>query len=321
MASVIICIHGLGNKPPNDLLKKWWLAALKEGLHRDFGRVELPRFEMVYWADILHDKPLNPDEKDTASKYYLDEVYTKSLNRRAEETSSTHLAINDFLGHQLQRILLNDDMSLNYSYITDSIIKKYFADLEAYYDEAIVEGVTENAKVAIRQRLLQKLKKYRNFDIMLIAHSMGSIVAFDVLKFLSPNIKIHTLITIGSPLGLPIVLSQIANEFKTRNNGTFQFKSPSNITNAWFNFSDINDKVAFKYKLNDVFKPNQHEVQPIDFLVYNDYQMNGIANPHKSYGYLRTPQFSRVLKSFIAAEKLSIFQRMLRIISKLFKKN
>ena len=43
---------------------------------------------------------------------------------------------------------------------------------------------------------------------MLIAHSMGSIIGFDVLTFLATDIKINTFITIGSPLGLPVIIKQ-----------------------------------------------------------------------------------------------------------------
>jgi hypothetical protein len=319
MPSVIICIHGLGNKPPKDLLKKWWQESLLEGLHRIDAKIKLPKFEMVYWADILHTEPLNPQEKNPESPAFLDEKYMKSENIPSFESHEKRAAVLDFLGHQLQRIFLNDDYSLNYSSIADSILKKYFTDLDAYYDEAVIPGVTSNVKNAIRMRLIQVLLKYKKYDIMLVSHSMGTIVAFDVLKYLVPEIKIHTFITIGSPLGNPVVLSQIAKEKRQITNEPCQFITPENISHAWFNMSDILDKVAFKYKLNDVFKPNKHRVQPIDFLVTNDYQMNGEPNPHKSYGYLRTQQMSSVVKSFIAAEKITVFERIERWIIQFFK--
>ena len=32
MKKIIIGVHGLGNKPPADVLEKWWAASIQEGL-------------------------------------------------------------------------------------------------------------------------------------------------------------------------------------------------------------------------------------------------------------------------------------------------
>jgi len=59
MRKVIIGIHGLGNKPPKYLLQRWWKDAMIEGLNSSDIQQSLPKFELVYWADILYEKPLN----------------------------------------------------------------------------------------------------------------------------------------------------------------------------------------------------------------------------------------------------------------------
>ena len=41
----------------------------------------------------------------------------------------------------------------------------------------------------------------------------------------------------------------------------------------------------------------------------NNYELNDKRNPHKSYGYLRTPEFSKVLYEFIKSEKLTLKQK------------
>ena len=53
------------------------LKAMIEGLKKNKFKTDLPKHEMVYWADILYDKPLNQFEKDKESPYYLDEIYAK----------------------------------------------------------------------------------------------------------------------------------------------------------------------------------------------------------------------------------------------------
>ncbi len=313
MANVIIEIHGLGNKPPKNLLERWWERAMIEGLKSNNYKVNLPKHEMVYWADILHDKPLNQYEKDADSPYYLDEIYVRRPKLFVSEKHDTRKKVVSFVNRQLNRFFLNEDFSLNYSFITDAILSNYFQDLQTYYQEdtASEEESASKTKETIRLRLLTILEKYKGDDIMLIAHSMGSIIAFDVLRFLASHIPIHTLVTIGSPLGLPIVVSKIAEEQRIRENGETLLATPPNIK-CWHNFADILDKVALNYELADDFKENIHGVKPIDYLIENNYQINEIANPHKSYGYLRTPEFAKILNEFILSEKLTLQQKLNR---------
>ena len=71
MKKVIIAIHGLGNKPPKNQLQEWGGMAIWEGLDLFGGKVRLPEFELVYWADLLYDKPKTEAEKDKESPYFL----------------------------------------------------------------------------------------------------------------------------------------------------------------------------------------------------------------------------------------------------------
>lgn len=321
MANVIIQIHGLGNKPPKDLLERWWERAMIEGLKNNKYKTDLPKHEMVYWADILYEKPLNQFEKDKESPYYLDEIYAKPVKELPKENHDTRKKIIGFLNRQLNRIFLNEDFTLNYSFLSDAILNKYFRDLESYYKEErkIDAGSSAKTKDLIRNRLLEVLEKYKNDNIMLIAHSMGSIIAFDVLTFLANHIKINTLLTIGSPLGLPIVVGKIAAEQRQKLNGQSFMTTPPSVLKNWYNFSDILDKVALNYQLSDDFSENKFGVKPVDFLVTNNYLINGVANPHKSYGYLRTPEFAEILNEFILSERLTLKEKLTRRTHKYIK--
>lgn len=314
MANVIIGIHGLGNKVSKEALGKWWKQSMIEGLTNSNLKTGLPKFELVYWADVMYGYTLSETETNPASPYYLEEKYVEAPKTFLVEDHGTRKKVIDFLTRQMHKIFLNEDFSLNYSFISDSIVSKYFRDLEIYYSEDIgLENTPKiKAKDQIRQRLLKTLEKYKDDNIMLICHSMGSIVAFDVLTFLAPRLKIDTFITMGSPLGLPIVISKIAAEQKKRLNHKSHLETPPGIVKNWYNFSDIMDKVAFDYSLSDDFSGNRYGVKPIDFLVVNNYEINGVRNPHKSYGYLRTPEFSKVLNDFILSEKVSLKDKVVR---------
>lgn len=321
MKKVVIGVHGLGNKPPKYLLEKWWKDAIEEGFGNNDAKNDLPKFELVYWADILYDKPLDKWEKDIKSPYYLDEPYKKSPKSTVAKDNSFQQDLNDFLSTQLNRIFLNEDKSLNYGFITDFILHNFFKDLEAYYAEKCKDedDVTCKAKDLIRTRLIEAINKYKGYEIMIIAHSMGSIVAFDVLTFLLPETTIRTLVTVGSPLGLPFVVSKIASEYKKHPNGHSYMATPPGVIGNWFNLADIHDKVALNYKLNDDFVSNSHGVAPIDLMIVNDYEINNRKNPHKSFGYLRTPEMSKILYDFINIKKRSFGNRLVTLLEQLNK--
>ncbi|HJN05585.1 MAG TPA: hypothetical protein QF480_03115 [Bacteroidales bacterium] len=316
MANVIIGIHGLGNKPPKKTLEKWWKLAMIEGLQTYNYHSTLPKFELVYWADIMYEELQSVAEKDEGSPLFLKEKYVVAPGDFPIENHNTRKKIVDFLGKQLNSIFLNKDLSLNYSFIADAIVSKFFKDLEIYYTEDCPDDDDRLCKAQdlIKNRLIQVLKKYKSDRIMLISHSMGSIVAFDVLSFHALNTPVHTFITTGSPLGLPVVISKIAAEKKQKLPDENTMLTPPNVTKNWYNFSDILDRVAFNYKLTDDFMENKYRVIPIDFLVVNNYEINGKRNPHKSYGYLRTPEFSNILNDFIQTEKLTLKQKVFRSI-------
>ncbi|MCF8381192.1 MAG: lipase family protein [Bacteroidales bacterium] len=312
MRKVIIGIHGLGNKPPKYLLNKWWKDAILEGLEIQDISKKLPRFEMVYWADILYDKPLNALIRDIKDPLFMDEPYIKGAPDFITEDHSIRKKVVDFISEQMNKIFLNADKSLNYSFITDFIVHKYFKDLEAYYTAECNDENNEvcKAREIIRKRIATTIRKYKKYKIMIIAHSMGSIIAIDVLNFLIKDVNIDTLVTIGSPLGFPVVVSKIAAEQKEKWNGKTSISTPPGIINKWYNLADIMDKVALNYKLADDFAENSIGVGPQDILVLNNYEINGHKNPHKSYGYLRTPEFSRILSEFIGGREMNMAQRV-----------
>ena len=311
MAKVIIGIHGLGNKPRKEILQEWWKKAMLEGLKRTAQDFEFPQFEMVYWADILHEKPLDENIKDKKHPLYLDEIYVPSSNKKQKANHDIRKKILDWYDEAADKIFLNDDMTINYSYIPDTIVHNYFKDLEAYYLNNTISsnGEVIYARDEIRNRVANVLKKYKNHDIFLIAHSMGSIVAFDILTFSMPRLKINTFATIGSPLGIPFVRSRIAMEQEIVLHEDRKLKTPKGV-HKWYNFSDLEDVVAINYSLKDDFDENRKGVKAVDFIVDNDYEINKIKNPHKSYGYLRTPEFSKILSEFILQKERRFIQKV-----------
>lgn len=201
------------------------------------------------------------------------------------------------------KIFLKKNYHLRYAFVSQKLIHKYFFELEVYFegDSDFQSDFNYQVKQEIIRRLSETLNKHKNNKIMLIAHSMGSIVAFDVLSFVAQQSRVDTLVTMGAPLGAPFVMSRIAAHSKSTY-GQIKLQTPEAVQKHWYNFSDIRDKIALDYKLADDFAPNSKGVKVVDKLVTNNYVMDGVANPHKSFGYLRVPEFTKVLVNFISGK-------------------
>ena len=131
---------------------------------------------------------------------------------------------------------------------------------------------------------------------MLIAHSMGSIIAYDVLRDLGrsdPEFTVEQFVTIGSPLGLEPVKARAHIE-------GIASEVPRVVSEKWVNYADPADVVAVETNLRGDFGPNGRGVQVEDHLVSTDYMaLDRERKPHKSYGYLRTPELSEQIREFL----------------------
>jgi hypothetical protein len=301
MDKIIIGIHGLGNKPPKDLLHKWWEQSIAEGL-KYIGRPKQKfNFDLVYWADTLHPVPLNPDETDEDSDLYLSERYTPADNGNANKPAGFKKKLINFFNRQRAKILFSKNVHVNFPSFTDLIIKHFFKDLDIYLTKKCVDENKSDflAKDIIRDRITSAIKLHKKKDILLIAHSMGTIVTYEALIQSEEEIEVDSLITIGSPLGVPFIFSKLNNETSVAPDDNKKLRTPENIFTGWENLADIDDKLAQSADLRELFAPNSHNVSPSMILVDNDYQNEGIENPHKSYGYLRTPELAYIIDDFL----------------------
>jgi pimeloyl-ACP methyl ester carboxylesterase len=152
------------------------------------------------------------------------------------------------------------------------------------------------AREAVQERLRGKLRSAQaaGRPILLIAHSMGSIIAYDVLAAAGrtlPGLRIAHFVTAGSPLGLSPVKEILAAPLRV----------PECVA-RWTNLADPRDHVArWDTRLSSDFRENSAGSAISDHLVINGYvSPSGKPNPHKIYGYLRTPEMSELIASFAA---------------------
>lgn len=280
--SIIIGIHGLENKPPLDEKTRWWRSAIVEGLRRNCSyEDEKIEFDFVYWADLRYDQPLIDDENH--EPYYADAGIGPFPEHNSEASKS------------IKSVLSSVYESLNWlqsrtgvTPIDDAILKVRFDDLWHYHSE-------RSFAREVRQRLRARIEAAGDRPILLVAHSMGSIVAYDVLRRLereAPAIRIDHFVTLGSPLGLAEVKLKVAEEHGA-------VRVPDNV-GRWSNLTDPRDVAAVAGRLAEDYAPNGRGVGVRDGAVTNSYRrLDGRTNYHKSYGYLRTPEFSEIVREFV----------------------
>ena len=302
MSKVIIGIHGLANKPARAEHRDGWVKSMLEGLSANQSLLAPPPcvldancFADVYWADLMYSAPTSAEPyipaKPGALRVYKDRFLD---DLRAD--------LQGELGWGVDRV----KSTLGLDRVADAVLAIKLKDLAFYYDNARTiagrDGAHRVARDVLQDELIAVIKAHRGADIMLLGHSMGSIIAYDVLRRLGredASLRVNHLVTLGSPLGLPHVKLRAAESFAAGKYGDAALRTPTIVAKSWVNFADPKDPVAFDTNLDDDFGPNAGGVRVRDVKILNDYESGGVFNHHKIYGYLRAPEFSRHLNDFL----------------------
>lgn len=306
---IIIGIHGLKNKPPKKYLAKWWKEAIINGFKQNGYKIKQFKFRFVYWADLNYETPEEPVQPEIEGNNFLEDDEISEVEKKIRKQ------LRKTIEFGLDMLFLKGDKIIGLDKIADIAIRKNFTDLDIYYRGECITKPGIIAKKAYRERLLKMLKKYKNCEIMLLAHSMGSIIAYDTLMEFDSKVNVSQLVTIGSPLGLPVIIKRILTE----QGKNFQRKElpavPEAIEKSWDNLSDLKDSITLIYNLKKEFTPSSKGVEIVDTVVSNKYSFEGKSNHHKIYGYLQTPEFSEIAYQFLTEEP-----KMQKIIMGFFKK-
>jgi hypothetical protein len=300
----IIFIHGRSQKPERKILQKLWFDATRFGIERDFGDVGTKNFdkvkkEFVYYGDLSNDFLEQPDE-DPTSRFSALEVL-KSYAKK-DYNKKTYLKVSDGGG-------LSDEAARMFSGIlgtlgvADYLITKVAPDMAEYWSPEAYFGSD------VRSRMTRVLKNaLRSGDeIMIIAHSLGTMVTYDNLwKFshygeyrheFGDSKKVHTLVTLGSPLGDENVKAHLKG---SKSQGLKRY--PTNLQN-WINFAAVDDYIShdasLKNDYREMIKFKLLDNPIVDKKIYNLNVREGSANPHSSIGYLIHPELSELVYEWL----------------------
>lgn len=284
----VVYIHGIGNKPEASILKCQWDRAL-------FGAEMGDRTRLAYWVDrerypsaeeatcgdgerLRPPEPEWPDivgasvrseRKDTA----LRPAEQRTLDAIADKMLASNAAPKT--GDKRAKVLPFKPVR---AIVTRLITRLFLHDVRDFlFDEQRRARMEET----FRSRLLAG-----GGPFIVVAHSQGSMVAYNVLRALkADDADVRLFLTIGSPLGMDEVqdvLKDIGGPLRV----------PDCVA-RWVNVAEPLDPVALDPELKSEYARNGRGVHVEDVQVRNaDWQ----TNPHSSTGYLATDAVRTVVR-------------------------
>jgi hypothetical protein len=179
--------------------------------------------------------------------------------------------------------VLGDRLPFLIPHIATGRLQLHLRDLRRYLSDD--NGIGEHARQMLKMRLRAATQADR--PILLIAHSMGSVIAYDSLWQMSreqrDDVCIDRFLTMGSPLGQTYMQKRIHGHAEK---GADRY--PTNIR-RWTNLAAIGDLTAIDPVLANDFSEmvDQGLVEELrDMEVRNYFRLDGAINTHAEYGYL-----------------------------------
>lgn len=234
---MIIYVHGMGQHARAE--KGQWDRALG---------VDPAGAEMAFYSDILH-----PGE--------------------------TPLSFSDPLRSEM---LINADRIHRQQMISDPFNRTLLRYVTmVFIDDVYAYFYKDEQRKAIHNRLIFLLDLHTatpdKEPLIVIGHSLGSIVAYEVLaEHIYP---VDKLITLGAPLGIEAVKSELRKHHGER------LKVPGGVK-EWLNFADRFDVVAIDNTLRDDYRGTGL----VDIEVVNPNRLEKNQGAHSGVGYLSTDE-------------------------------
>jgi hypothetical protein len=296
----IIYVPGKNPKPPSGPHREMLWSTLLEGVRRVDPKISLEltnhadNFKLIAWNYLYYkDRHNDANEKKWIEALIQKQKPTKRDIREAKAWK-----------HKLDKVLYKaiDQLPSLVQFLPPTA-KLTAEELERYFknEDKIASLVREQLKQELRP-LLENGDK-----ILLIGHSLGSVISYDTLWALSqlehlPG-KIDLFLTIGSPLGMNYVQNRLlGNNYKDH-----QKKYPSNIRN-WVNISAVGDITPLDRNLAEDYKgmlkpENTQSITDHSKGIYNFFRNDEGLNFHRSYGYLVNPAVGHVIADWWTAHE------------------
>lgn len=275
---LIVYVPGLKPKPPAELHQRELIRCLAEGIRRidaDVADDIASAFHLVSWTYDFYGehRDINLDLND------IETILSK------EGASEEDIEAVTSLGRRFMRWVFRmaDYLPFLIPHFATEEIEIHLRDFHTYLRNN--NGVSEEARQKLKTVLMAAAGAGR--PILLLGHSMGSVIAYESLWQLSretnSDLMIDLLVTTGSPLGQSIVQRHLMGSHRKG-----EERYPANIK-KWTNIAAVGELTAIDTNLKNDFSA-MIELGLIDDIndrdSFNYYYMNGVLNVHAEYGYL-----------------------------------
>ncbi len=284
-AKTVLYIHGIGNKPTQEVLRCQWDKAL-------FGRGMGERTRLAYWVNRERyptPEPGSCSDRDQGPTLNQAEQRVLSAlgvapSRDDLDRLATTLADSPAEAAMLQNMLqeLNAGAAKSSGPGAKGLFDKINEMLLKLISAALLQDVHDfffdkQRREQMERSLLDRLESGGG-PFVIVAHSQGSMIAYEVLRKLDPaKYDVALFVTIGSPLGLPSVRSMFKQSIKKK-----KLPFPPCVRH-WYNVADRRDPVALDGNLSDdIENPGQR----FSNLQGSDVNTDSPRNPHSGSGYL-----------------------------------
>lgn len=287
---LIIYVPGLLPKPEADTHRDALLRCLLAGVERIDETVAkdiascAQCFDIVAWTYDFYRQHRDFGLDATAVDAVV--ARTEATQRDRDEASSWQRRLGRWL------YSLGDRLPFLIPHIATERMELHLRDLRRYVKNR--KGIAEHTRQMLKTPLRVACESRR--PILLIAHSMGSVIAYETLWQMSRvenvALQIDLFLTMGSPLGQRYIQKRIKG-----NDETGARRYPDNIR-RWINLSSVGDLTAIDPNLRDDFG-EMTEFDLVDAIddreIYNWFRWKGELNTHSEYGYLANGETARII--------------------------
>lgn len=153
--------------------------------------------------------------------------------------SRIHRTVVNFAGRPVTKSIRN---------ILRGELANFIGDIFVYLSKRGVQDEPGEIVREIIKTLLEAKKLINNKDdkLVIVAHSMGGNIIYDILTHFHPDIEVDVLVTVGSQVALfeEMKLFRVSDETITANSEVNRVSKPANV-HRWINVFDFNDFLGF----------------------------------------------------------------------------